>query len=146
MLTYELITQYFNSAQHGSYNSRTTNYDFAVLRLSKSFNFNNYVDKATLGSKTNIDAGTTVYVAGWGALSEGGSSPNRLQYLSLPIISNSECAKNYGSSAITNQMICAGYMKGGKDSCQGDSGGPLTTGIHDYATVIGVVSWGYGKS
>ncbi|CAG7830224.1 unnamed protein product, partial [Allacma fusca] len=38
-------------------------------------------------------------------------------------------------------MICAGEIKGGKDSCQGDSGGPLTDSQN---VLVGIVSWGYG--
>jgi len=138
----EQIIRVSSIAQHKSYNPSTTNYDFAVLRLSSSFSLNSYVYTAKLGSTS---VGKTVYVAGWGALSEGGSSPNTLQYLSLPVISNSECDNNYGSGAITDAMMCAGYMRSsGKDSCQGDSGGPLTVGSGTSATVVGVVSWGYG--
>jgi secreted trypsin-like serine protease len=38
-------------------------------------------------------------------------------------------------------MICAGTVKGGRDSCYGDSGGPLLTST---GVQVGIVSNGYG--
>lgn len=71
-------------------------------------------------------------IAGWGRLQEGGKPSNVLQELKLPILENSECEDRFrrrGRLVSDNQfsklVICAGDLKGGKDSCQGDSGGPM---------------------
>ena len=62
-------------------------------------------------------------------------------------MTNAECRKaGYFRFQISNNMMCAGYLEGGKDSCQGDSGGPLhvidkNTGKYQE---IGIVSWGNG--
>lgn len=61
--------------------------------------------------------------------------------VTLPIISRSSCRSQYGTSQITDNMICAGFGGGGHDACSGDSGGPL---VDDSGTLIGLVSWGRG--
>lgn len=66
-----------------------------------------------------------------------------LQMVQVPILNQQHCNKQY-KGRITDQMICAGYEKGGKDSCQGDSGGPLSTRISNRPLLVGVVSWGIG--
>ena len=90
--------------------------------------------------------GACAVVSGWGTMDpdDQDSGPTMLRDVDVPLVSNAECAKVYGSS-ITADQICAGYQSGGKDSCQGDSGGPLV--IEDPLkgwTQIGVVSWGKG--
>ena len=47
--------------------------------------------------------------------------PESLMYVNVPAITNAECKSAYGD-AITDAMICGGFLEGGKDSCQGDSG------------------------
>lgn len=73
---------------------------------------------------------------------EGGHTPSAvLRKVSIPIVSRAKCQAIYGTSSITNDMICAAVDEGGKDSCQGDSGGPLIDASN--GVLIGVVSWGY---
>lgn len=56
---------------------------------------------------------------GWGATSEGGSLASKLQEVTVDIMSNEDCKKTgYGQSRITDNMLCAGYKEGKKDSCQ----------------------------
>lgn len=43
--------------------------------------------------------------------------PNMLQCLEAPILSDDTCFNAYPFQ-VTENMICAGYLEGGKDSCQ----------------------------
>ena len=46
-------------------------------------------------------------------------SPGTLQEVTVPVVGNRKCNCLYtGFSSITNNMICAGLLSGGKDSCQ----------------------------
>nr|XP_023399845.1 kallikrein-1-like [Loxodonta africana] len=50
----------------------------------------------------------------------------------------SECASAH-LQKVTEYMLWAGQMDGGKDTCVGDSGGPLVCN----GTLQGITSWGY---
>ncbi|KAM0337993.1 hypothetical protein ACHAPU_011470 [Fusarium lateritium] len=126
---------------HPSYSGN--NNDVAILKLTTSIPSGGAIGYATLAaSGSDPAAGSTATVAGWGATSEGGtSSPVNLLKVSVPVVSRATCRQQYGTSAITEQMFCAGVASGGKDSCQGDSGGPV---VDSSNAVIGAVSWGNG--
>lgn len=127
---------------HPSYSSSAQDFDVAIWKLSTSVPTSGTVGYVSLpASGSDPAAGSTVTTAGWGTLSSGGSSPTVLYKVSVPIVSRTSCRASYGTSAITNNMICAGLTAGGKDSCQGDSGGPL---VDSSKTLVGLVSWGQG--
>uniref|UniRef100_A0A670K9Z4 trypsin n=2 Tax=Podarcis muralis TaxID=64176 RepID=A0A670K9Z4_PODMU len=67
------------------------------------------------------------------------SYPDLLQCLNAPVLSSSQCMKAYPGQ-ITQNMMCVGFLEGGKDSCQGDSGGPVVCN----GQLQGIVSWGIG--
>jgi secreted trypsin-like serine protease len=92
-------------------------------------------------------AGRVASVAGFGNVSEGGSTSPTLQEVSLPIQPDSTCSASavYGTFYRSSSMLCVGYPEGGRSTCQGDSGGPLVVpGDNGVWRVAGVVSWAVG--
>ena len=108
------------------------------------FDFARNVNLACLPQ--NVDApsdGTQCWITGWGRLSSGGATPEKLQQASVPIASRARCDKAY-PRRIHDSMICAGLDQGGRDSCQGDSGGPMVCETGGRYYLQGVTSWGFG--
>ncbi|KAI3399758.1 hypothetical protein diail_5826 [Diaporthe ilicicola] len=128
---------------HPSYNSAKIDYDVAVWHLATAIPTSSTIGYATLPAQGSDPAsGTTLTVAGWGLLTEDGTNlPATLRKVSVPVISRATCQSQYGTSAITTNMFCAGLTAGGKDSCSGDSGGPI---VDSSKVLQGVVSWGQG--
>uniref|UniRef100_A0A3Q1HGT5 trypsin n=1 Tax=Acanthochromis polyacanthus TaxID=80966 RepID=A0A3Q1HGT5_9TELE len=127
--------------RHPDYDSRSQDSDIMLIRLSRPASLNSFVSPVVLPSKCASD-GTMCQVSGWGSLrasDDGSRYPDVLQCLEVPLLSDDTCFNAYPFQ-ITENMICAGYLEGGKDSCQGDSGGPLVCD----GELQGVVSWGHG--
>lgn len=57
---------------------------------------------------------------GWGTLKEDGTPSCLLQEVEVPVMSNEDCRANtsYHPKMISDNMMCAGYEEGLKDSCQ----------------------------
>ncbi|CAL4070323.1 unnamed protein product [Meganyctiphanes norvegica] len=141
----QLILNADTFIQHSEYDSSTFDNDIAIIVLSDSIDFTSSEVRPVClpDSDANAYDSVTATVSGWGALESGGSYPDVLMEVDVPTMSNPECQNSY-TGAITDNMLCAGYDAGGKDSCQGDSGGPLTYNQGSGYIQIGVVSWGYG--
>ncbi|XP_071770425.2 trypsin-like [Centroberyx gerrardi] len=125
--------------RHPDYNSRCHDNDIMLIKLSRPAILNSYVRPATLPTKCARD-GTMCRISGWGRLLPSKESlSDKLQCLDAPLLSDNTCCNAY-RQLFTKNMICAGFLKGGKDSCKGDSGGPMVCG----GEIQGVVSWGRG--
>uniref|UniRef100_A0A3B3IPC4 Peptidase S1 domain-containing protein n=1 Tax=Oryzias latipes TaxID=8090 RepID=A0A3B3IPC4_ORYLA len=132
---------------HPDYNSGTSDNDIALLQLSSPVTFNNYITPVCLSSTgSTFYSGVNTWVTGWGNIGSGVSlpAPQTLQEVQVPIVGNRQCKCSYGASKITDNMVCAGLLEGGKDSCQGDSGGPLVIKQNNRWIQAGIVSFGQG--
>ncbi|XP_030649808.1 transmembrane protease serine 9-like [Chanos chanos] len=130
---------------HPDYSSVTSSNDIALLRLSSSVTFSNYVRPVCLAAAgSTFYNGTDSWVTGWGRTAEGGPLPSTLQEVQVPVVGNRQCNCLYGVGSITDNMLCAGLLAGGKDSCQGDSGGPMVSKQGSRWIQSGVVSFGRG--
>ena len=125
-----------------NYSPITNDNDIALLKLAET-----QIEISSFPKIANISLpkGKEAFVAGWGNTigypSNEQSFPDRLQELLVPIVDWNICNEAFFGE-LTNNMICAGYLEGGKDSCQGDSGGPLISYENGQSQLIGIVSWG----
>ncbi|KAK7149347.1 hypothetical protein R3I94_008861 [Phoxinus phoxinus] len=130
---------------HPNYDGPSHDNDIALLQLSSSVTFSDYIKPVCLAAAGSVFAGgAESWVTGWGTLQSGGQTPDILQEVMIPIVTNSACYTAYGGG-ITSNMICAGLLNvGGKDSCQGDSGGPMVSRNSSLWIQSGIVSYGRG--
>nr|CAH0107898.1 unnamed protein product [Daphnia galeata] len=154
------VDKTFNDAQqtrrvtrvvyHKDYNAKTNIFDIAILTIDPPISYSKVISPVCLPpASTAVDqfSGKDAAIMGWGALKNGGDSPNELRQNTVQVIPMEDCKKKYEKTIFTilNQQVCASAA--GKDTCQGDSGGPLVVqskGAGSPWTQVGVVSYGLG--
>uniref|UniRef100_A0A0P6J6A4 Mannan-binding lectin serine protease 1 n=1 Tax=Heterocephalus glaber TaxID=10181 RepID=A0A0P6J6A4_HETGA len=146
---------------HPDFNIQNYNHDIALVQLQEPVPLGPHVMPVCLPRSEPEGPAPHMLglVAGWGISSpnvtvdEIISSGTRtlsdiLQYVKLPVVPHAECKASYasrsGNYSVTENMFCAGYYEGGKDTCLGDSGGAFVTldDLHQHWVVQGLVSWG----
>ncbi|XP_066266557.1 chymotrypsin B-like [Branchiostoma lanceolatum] len=130
---------------HSQYNSGTQfNNDICLIKLATPAVLGEHVKPVCLAeSSDEFTSSMTCYTTGWGRDdTDSSASADTLQQTQLPVMTNDACANYWGSSTLTDSMICAGAE--GSVSCQGDSGGPLVCQKEANGpwNLVGVVSWG----
>ncbi|EDL18396.1 granzyme A, isoform CRA_c [Mus musculus] len=92
----------------------TVNRNVAILHLPKKGD--------------DVKPGTRCRVAGWGRFGNKSAPSETLREVNITVIDRKICndEKHYNFHPVIGlNMICAGDLRGGKDSCNGDSGSPL---------------------
>ncbi|XP_075592296.1 transmembrane protease serine 9 [Balearica regulorum gibbericeps] len=131
---------------HPSYNADTADYDVAVLELKRPVTFTKYIQPVCLPEAGHhFPTSKKCLISGWGYLKEDFLvKPEFLQKATVELLDQTLCSSLY-SHALTDRMLCAGYLEGKIDSCQGDSGGPLVCQEPSGKFFLaGIVSWGIG--
>lgn len=124
--------------------------DVALLHLATPLDLSGPNAKAIAMLKpTEAAAGATnpgvlSTVTGWGLLSDGGLSPNALQKVDIPLISNAQAQAAYGPQGLTITAEQIAATAPGRDACQDDGGGPLSVSVGGVRKLAGVISWGIG--
>lgn len=122
---------------HPGFNPVTYNNDIMLLKLPSPATLDDNVKIIPLGCPLPPD-GTRCLVSGWGTTSSPEETyPDTLQCVNVEIVPDDICQEAYPGE-VTENMLCAGVLAGGKDTCQGDSGGPLVCN----SALCGITSWG----
>ncbi|XP_063697121.1 trypsin-4-like [Culicoides brevitarsis] len=143
------IYQVSKITNHPKYNFETYDFDFSIVQLSSPISYSNKVQPVSLPENEEPEVeGTECIVSGWGLTNNPNESNKHLRAVMVPIVNRKTCNDKFkdledGSYEVTENMLCAGYLEGGRDACQGDSGGPLITKTDNGPKLIGIVSWGY---
>lgn len=103
---------------HPNYNSETEDYDIALIHLNTSLDFDATQRPIALPAQHEpIADGTNCSVTGWGITKNSNESNEQLREIIVPIVNQAECSwANRDVLDVTEQMICAGFITGGKDS------------------------------
>ncbi|XP_057603669.1 prostasin isoform X2 [Hippopotamus amphibius kiboko] len=137
---------------HPNYLQEGSEGDIALLQLEHAVTFSRYIRPICIpAANASFPTGLQCTVTGWGHVAPSVSLQGlkTLQQLHVPLISRETCNCLYNINAkpeephfIQQDMVCAGYVNGGKDACQGDSGGPLSCQVGGRWYLAGIVSWG----
>lgn len=127
-------------------------HDIALIELASDVSFTSSIRAACLWGKPNFPGYDKVVATGWGVTDTAtGEKSNELKKVDLSLLENDYCdsllysIRNRKWQGMAESQMCAGELRGGKDTCQGDSGSPLQVVSKENQCVfhiVGVTSFG----
>lgn len=133
------------SILHPSYNWTTFEFDVSLVQTAKTIIFTDLIKSIPIASRDYIEIpdGQLLTASGFGETKIASDNQTLLRAVEVPKINSSQCKELFSRFPYTieDDMICAGYIEGGKDACFGDSGGAL---VDPNGCAVGIVSWGIG--
>lgn len=119
--------------------------DVALIQVKTQIKFTSFVNYVRLPTLTQAVTKFVDFIAtvsGYGIMNtKTNTLSDYLQFTTLKIISNDECALTYGT--VDPLVLCAvGYPNQKSSSCPGDSGSPLVVYENGTPTLVGIVSYG----
>ncbi|XP_039428810.1 collagenase-like [Culex pipiens pallens] len=125
--------------RHEDYDPGTASNDVALVKLPQKVEFNDRIQPVALPTGHDDYNRRMAIASGWGKTKDRGGIADRLQYVSLKVISNNECSLLYPGT-VQPTTLCT-HNEERKSTCNGDSGGPLV--LEDDHTLIGATSFGH---
>ncbi|EDS41620.1 coagulation factor X [Culex quinquefasciatus] len=127
---------------HEAFDPVAKSNDIALLELSSTVLFNNYIQPACLPKKDdslNL-LGALGAIIGWGYQQPWSFMiSNTLQSVRVPVVNTSNCATGKDFGAELDGVLCIGSANG-SNACTGDSGGGIMFEKDGVWTVGGVIS------
>uniref|UniRef100_A0A3Q2HTH2 Peptidase S1 domain-containing protein n=1 Tax=Equus caballus TaxID=9796 RepID=A0A3Q2HTH2_HORSE len=91
-------------------------HDLMLLQLAQPTQITAAVQVLALPTQEPV-LGSTCYASGWGSIEpDKFTYPDELRCVDLTLLSNDVC-DNAHSQKVTEYMLCAGHLEGGKDTC-----------------------------
>nr|XP_016934850.1 serine protease 1 [Drosophila suzukii] len=109
----------------------------ALVRIPR-IGFTSRVNKValpSLGARSQRYENWWGNVCGWGVTTFNNGLTDALQCVDLQIMPNSECVSYYGSTTVSDQILCT-RTPNGRSTCFGDAGSPLVT--KQGSTLVGI--------
>lgn len=132
--TYYRVDEFYT---HEDFNHPMYANDIAVIRINRTFEFNDRV-RPIAPAFNEANDGEEVTLTGWGNLEFRGPRPKRLQMIKLKALSTKSCQQVPSVRDHVHASHMCTFTRVGEGACNGDSGGPLVKNNK----VVGVVNFG----
>ncbi|CAH2269381.1 jg22225 [Pararge aegeria aegeria] len=113
--------------------------DVSIFRLATTIPLGSATLRAAglAGPNLPLHDHMNVFAIGWGFTTRTGGLSESLRHVQLRKFTQARCRSSYGTSFITDNMLCAGWEAGGRGSCFHDSG----TALVAQNVVVGITSF-----